>query len=57
MIGVGASGWLFMPISSRTCFFVGPMTYAEAYASCFGRPIEIRRAVRPEPNSEPVIDP
>ena len=35
----------------------GPMTYAEAYASCFGRPIEMRRAVRPEPNSEPVIDP
>jgi hypothetical protein len=31
----------------------GPMTYAEAYASCYGRPIEMRRTVRPEPASEP----
>jgi hypothetical protein len=30
----------------------GPMTYAEAYAQCFGRPLEMRRAVRPEPKSE-----
>jgi hypothetical protein len=30
----------------------GPMTYAEAYAECFGRPLEMRRAVRDQPNSE-----
>jgi hypothetical protein len=35
----------------------GPMTYAEAYAKCFGRPLEMRRTVRPEPTSEPAIDP
>jgi hypothetical protein len=28
----------------------GPMTYAEAYAECFGRPLEMRSAVRPQPN-------
>ena len=33
----------------------GPMTYAEAYAKCFGRPIEMRRTVRHEPKSEPLI--
>jgi hypothetical protein len=32
----------------------GPMTYAEAYAGCFGRPLEMRRTVRPE-RTEPVI--
>jgi len=32
----------------------GPMTYAEAYAECFGRPLEMRRTVRPIPNSDPV---
>ena len=30
----------------------GPMTYAEAYAECFGRPLEMRRAVRHQPKSE-----
>jgi hypothetical protein len=30
----------------------GPMTYAEAYAECFGRPLEMRRAVRGQPKSE-----
>jgi hypothetical protein len=30
----------------------GPMTYAEAYAECFGRPLEMRRAVRDQPKSE-----
>src|ERR1700722_16575120 len=29
----------------------GPMTYAEAYAECFGRPLEMRRVVRPQPKS------
>jgi hypothetical protein len=27
----------------------GPMTYAEAYAECFGRPLEMRNAVRHQP--------
>jgi hypothetical protein len=30
----------------------GPMTYAEAYAECFGRPLEMRRVVRHQPKSE-----
>ncbi len=30
----------------------GPMTYAEAYAECFGRPLEMRRIVRHQPKSE-----
>jgi hypothetical protein len=30
----------------------GPLTYAEAYAECFGRPLEMRRVVRPHPKSE-----
>jgi hypothetical protein len=30
----------------------GPMTYAEAYAECFGRPLEMRSAVRPQPKPE-----
>jgi hypothetical protein len=29
----------------------GPMTYAEAYAECFGRPLEMRSAVRHQPKS------
>jgi len=33
----------------------GPMTYSEAYAECFGRPLEMRRTVRQKPNSEPLI--
>ncbi len=31
----------------------GPMTYAEAYAECFGRPLEMRSTVRPKPKSAP----
>jgi hypothetical protein len=34
----------------------GPMTYAEAYSECFGRPLEMRRTVRPEPKSLPACD-
>src|SRR5476649_962859 len=30
----------------------GPMTYAEAYAECFGRPLEMRSAARPQPQPE-----
>ena len=30
----------------------GPMTYAEAYAECYGWPLEMRRNVRPAPKSE-----
>jgi hypothetical protein len=30
----------------------GPMTYAEAYAECYGRPLEMRSVVRHEPKSE-----
>jgi hypothetical protein len=31
----------------------GPMTYSEAYAECFGRPLEMRSTVRREPKSAP----
>ena len=31
----------------------GPMTYAKAYAECFGRPLEMRSTVRPKPKSAP----
>jgi len=31
---------------AHTLFRDGPMTYAEAYAECFGRPLEMRSAVR-----------
>ena len=41
---------------AQMLFRDGPMTYAEAYASCYGRPLEMRRTVRPEP-TEPAIDP
>jgi hypothetical protein len=37
---------------AHTLFRDGPMTYAEAYAECFGRPLEMRRAVRDQPKSE-----
>ena len=30
----------------------GPMTYAEAYAECFRRPLEMRRVVRHQPKSD-----
>jgi hypothetical protein len=35
----------------------GPMTYAEAYAECFGRPLEMRRFVRHQPKSEATESP
>jgi hypothetical protein len=35
----------------------GPMTYAEAYAECFGRPLEMRSVVRGEPKSEATKSP
>jgi hypothetical protein len=35
----------------------GPMTYAEAYAECFGRPLEMRSAVRHQPKSETTESP
>lgn len=35
----------------------GPMTYAEAYAACFGRPLEMRSVVRPQPKSEATESP
>jgi hypothetical protein len=31
----------------------GPMNYAQAYAECFGRPLEMRRAVRHERKAAP----
>jgi hypothetical protein len=37
----------------HSLFRDGPMTYAEAYAECFGRPLEMRRTVRHEPKSVP----
>jgi hypothetical protein len=41
----------------HTLFRDGPMTYAEAYAECFGRPLEMRSAVRHPPNSEATESP
>jgi hypothetical protein len=35
----------------------GPMTYAEAYAECFGRPLLMRNAVRHQPKSEATESP
>jgi hypothetical protein len=35
----------------------GPMTYAEAYAECFGRPLEMRRTVRHQPQPEATESP
>jgi hypothetical protein len=35
----------------------GPMTYAEAYAECFGRPLDMRRVVRPQAKSEATESP
>jgi hypothetical protein len=35
----------------------GPMTYAEAYAECFGRPLEMRSAVRHQPKSDTTESP
>jgi hypothetical protein len=36
----------------HSLFRDGPMTYAEAYEECFGRPLEMRSAARPPPKSE-----
>jgi hypothetical protein len=36
-------------------FRYGPQTYAEAYAECFGRPLEMRSAVRHQPKSEATL--
>jgi hypothetical protein len=35
----------------------GPMTYAEAYAECFGQPLKMRSVVRPQPKSEATESP
>jgi hypothetical protein len=35
----------------------GPMTYAEAYAECFGRPLEMRSVARDQPKSEATESP
>jgi hypothetical protein len=35
----------------------GPMTYAEAYAECYGRPLEMRSVVRQQPKSEAIGSP
>lgn len=32
----------------------GPMNYAEAYAECYGQPLEMRSAVRQPPKAETV---
>jgi hypothetical protein len=40
----------------HTLFRDGPMTYAEAYAECFGRPLEMRSVVRRESKSGPDCD-
>jgi hypothetical protein len=34
----------------------GPMSYAEAYAECYGQPLEMRRTVRRDPDSESPIE-
>lgn len=31
----------------------GPMSYAEAYAECYGQSLEMRRTVRHDPDSQP----
>jgi hypothetical protein len=36
---------------SHMLFRDGPMNYAEAYAACFGRPLEMRSTVRRERKS------
>jgi hypothetical protein len=41
---------------ARMLFRGGPMTYAEAYEECFGRPFDMRSTVRHEPKSAPDCD-
>jgi hypothetical protein len=36
---------------AHVLFRDGPMTYADAYAECFGRPLEMRSTVRHEPQT------
>jgi hypothetical protein len=40
----------------HTLFRDGPMTYAEAYAECFGRPLEMRSVARRQAKSLPDCD-
>jgi hypothetical protein len=56
MMGLGVAGRrerirvaIFTQKRARMHFRDGPMTYAEAYAKCFGRPLEMRETVRQEP--------
>jgi hypothetical protein len=42
---------------SHILFRDGPTNYAEAYAECFGRPLEMRSAVRHQPKSEATESP
>ena len=46
---------IFFHKLAHMLFRDGPMTYAEAYQRCYGRPIEMRRTARNEPESEPLI--
>ena len=46
---------IFVHKLAQMLFRDGPMTYAEAYQRCYGRPIEMRRTARNEPESEPLI--
>jgi hypothetical protein len=34
-------------------FREGPMSYAQAYAECYGQSLEMRRTVRNDPSSKP----
>ena len=43
---------IFFHKLAHMLFRDGPMTYAEAYQRCYGRPIEMRRSVRHDPESE-----
>jgi hypothetical protein len=46
---------IFVHKLAQRLFRDGPMTYAEAYQRCYGLPLEMRRTVRHEPRSEPLI--
>ena len=41
----------------HTLFRDGPMTYAEAYAECFGKPLEMRSVARHEVKSDAIGGP
>jgi hypothetical protein len=58
MMGLGIDGRrerirvaIFRQKRAQMLFRDGPMTYAEAYAECFGRPLEMRYTVRQEPKA------